>query len=115
MFWIMGGKAVFVGLGSITGWPLLQWWANQLTHVKWHGFHFFDMIFPLFLFLAGAAFPFSLYKRLELNNSRRSIYTHIVKRGLILVFIWILFNNGVSFDFRSEEHTYELKSLMRIM
>lgn len=99
MFWIMGGKPLFVGLSTITGWPFLQWWANQLTHVEWHGFHFFDLIFPLFLFLAGMSFPFSYYKRIKLNSDHKPIYKHVVKRGLILVLIGILFNNGVSFDF----------------
>lgn len=99
MFWIMGGDVIFIGLGSITGWPLLQWWAKQLHHVPWHGFQFYDLIFPLFLFLAGVAFPFSLYRRLAINNNRKSIYKHIIIRSLILVFLGILYNNGLSFNF----------------
>ena len=52
MFWIMGGEGIFVTLAALTGWPVLQWWAGQLDHVPWHGFHAYDMIFPLFLFIA---------------------------------------------------------------
>ena len=58
MFWIMGGGGIFIALASLTGWAPLQWWAGQLEHVPWHGFHFYDMIFPLFLFIAGISFPF---------------------------------------------------------
>ena len=72
MFWIMGGEDIFIGLATLTGWPVLQWWASQLQHVAWHGFHFFDMIFPLFLFIAGVSFPFSLAKRMANNQSRKS-------------------------------------------
>lgn len=99
MFWIMGGAGIFVGLASLTRWPFLQWWAGQLEHVKWNGFHFYDMIFPLFLFIAGISFPFSLAKRLAANQSRGEIYKHIISRGLILVLLGILYNNGLNFKF----------------
>ena len=98
MFWIMGGKGIFVGLATVTGWPLFQWWAGQLQHVQWHGFHFYDMIFPLFLFIAGISFPFSLSKRMAMSDSKQSIYFHVVKRGLVLVILGILYNNAVKLN-----------------
>jgi predicted acyltransferase len=99
MFWIIGGESIFVGLASLTGWPVLKWCALQLEHVPWHGFHFYDMIFPLFLFIAGISFPFSLAKRTASNESRKRIYIHVISRGLILVLLGIIYNNGVRFDF----------------
>ncbi len=99
MFWIMGGDGIFIGLATLTGWPVLQWWANQLHHVPWHGFHFFDMIFPLFLFIAGVSFPFSLAKRVANNQSRKSLYRHVITRGLVLLLLGTLYNNAVRFDF----------------
>ena len=100
MFWIMGGGAIFVGLAKISDWPVIQWWAEQQEHVPWHGFHFEDMIFPLFLFIAGISFPFSIAKRLSRKDSLKSIYSHIIIRALILGFLGFLYvNNGVRFDF----------------
>jgi predicted acyltransferase len=99
MFWIMGGENIFVGLATLTGWPVFKWCAQQLEHVQWHGFVFYDMIFPLFLFIAGISFPFSLAKRTANNESRNSIYRHVFYRGLILVVLGILYNNGLRFDF----------------
>jgi predicted acyltransferase len=101
MFWIMGGEGIFIGLASLTGWPVFKWWAEQLEHVPWHGFHAYDMIFPLFLFIAGISFPFSLAKRESMNESRKKIYTHIISRGFILVLLGILYNNGIRFDFEN--------------
>ncbi|MBN1387339.1 MAG: DUF5009 domain-containing protein [Bacteroidales bacterium] len=98
MFWIMGGEGIFIALASITGWPVFKWCATQLDHVPWHGFVFYDMIFPLFLFIAGISFPFSLNKRLSNNDSRKSIYRHIIYRGLILVVLGIIYNNGLRFN-----------------
>ncbi|MCX6254162.1 MAG: DUF5009 domain-containing protein [Bacteroidia bacterium] len=99
MFWITGGEAIFVGLATLTGWPVLKWWANQLNHVPWHGFHFYDMIFPLFLFIAGISFPFSLASRYHGEENRKALYMHVIKRGLVLVLLGIIYNNALSFDF----------------
>jgi predicted acyltransferase len=101
MFWIMGGEGIFIGLASLTGWPVFKWWAEQLEHVPWHGFHFYDMIFPLFLFIAGISFPFSLAKRIANNDSRNSIYKHVIGRGLLLVLLGIIYNNGIKFNFET--------------
>jgi len=98
MFWIMGGEGIFIALASLTGWPVFEWCARHLEHVEWHGFHFYDMIFPLFLFIAGIAFPFSMAKRTANKESRKSIYKHVIYRGLILVLLGILYNNAVRFN-----------------
>ncbi len=98
MFWIMGGETIFIGLATVTGWPVFKWCAEQLEHVEWHGFHFYDMIFPLFLFIAGISFPFSLSKRLAAGEDKMKIYKHVIYRGLILVLLGILYNNGVRFN-----------------
>src|ERR1035437_2354264 len=77
MFWIMGGGGIFIALATLTGWPVLKWWAGQMEHAEWHGFNLEDMIFPLFLFIAGIAFPFSVAKRFQLNENRKALYVHI--------------------------------------
>lgn len=99
MFWIMGGEHIFIALATLTGWPILEWWADQLQHGQWHGFHFYDMIFPLFLFIAGISFPFSMAKRYEGAENRKALYKHVIYRGLILVLLGIIYNNAIQFDF----------------
>jgi len=99
MFWIMGGEAIFATLATLTGWPFLKAIAAQLDHVPWHGFHAYDMIFPLFLFIAGISFPFSLAKRYHGEANRKALYIHVVQRGLLLVVLGLLNNNAIRFDF----------------
>jgi predicted acyltransferase len=99
MFWIMGGENIFIALGTLTGIPLFQWWATQMNHVPWHGFVFYDMIFPLFLFIAGISFPFSYAKNYQGASRRKALYWHIFKRGITLVILGIIYNNAVNFDF----------------
>ena len=69
--------------------------ANQLTHPDWNGFHFYDLIFPLFLFIAGVATPYSVGRELEKGKTRQQMLWRVVKRGLILVVLGIIYNNGL--------------------
>jgi predicted acyltransferase len=93
MFWILGGEEIFHSLAKITGSPIMNAISQQLTHPDWHGFHFYDLIFPLFLFLAGVATPFSVGKELDKGKSRNQLLIRVIKRGLILVLLGIIHNN----------------------
>ncbi len=66
-----------------------------MDHVEWEGFHFIDLIFPLFLFLIGVAIPYSLGKRLARGDALRSIYGHIVLRVAILVLLGMMVNGSL--------------------
>jgi len=99
MFWIIGGSGIFAGLASLTGWAPLVWWNQQMQHVAWHGFVAYDMIFPLFLFIAGISFPLSMAKRLGNGVPRTSLYIQIVKRGLLLVLLGLIYNGLLNFNF----------------
>lgn len=65
MFWIMGAEEIFHALAKATGSPFWEAIAGELTHPDWNGFHFYDLIFPLFLFIAGVATPYSVGRELE--------------------------------------------------
>jgi predicted acyltransferase len=69
--------------------------SNELTHPAWHGFHFYDLIFPLFLFLAGVATPYSVGRELEKGKTRQQLLLRVIRRGLILVVLGIIVNNGL--------------------
>jgi predicted acyltransferase len=99
MFWIIGGDAIFRSLPAISDAPWTRFLAAQVEHKPWAGFTFYDLIFPLFLFIVGAVFPFSLLKRAEKGESRKSIYFHVVKRSLILILLGLIAGGVLGFDF----------------
>ena len=103
MFWIMGGEGIIHALANLTQLSLFIWAHKQLEHAEWHGFTFYDMIFPLFLFIAGVSMPFSIEKRLIRGDNRRTLYIHILKRGIILVILGMIYN---SFVFDSSVNRY---------
>ncbi len=84
MFWIIGGGAIFASLNEVCDCPATAWIKTQLTHVRWEGFRFEDLIMPLFLFIVGVVMPFSFHKRIERGDSKKKLYLHVVKRTLIL-------------------------------
>ncbi|MEA1786336.1 DUF5009 domain-containing protein [Arenibacter sp. GZD96] len=95
MFWIIGAEEVFHKLAEITKSPLWESLSVQFTHPSWHGFAAYDVIFPLFLFLAGVSSPYALGKQLESGKSKTALLKKILRRGLILVLLGIVYNNGL--------------------
>ena len=96
MFWIMGAEEIFHGMAKASGGaPFWQTISNQFTHPAWNGFHFYDLIFPLFLFIAGVATPYSVGRELEKGKTKQQVLWRVVKRGLILVILGIIYNNGL--------------------
>jgi predicted acyltransferase len=90
MFWIIGGDWIFRGLVNACQWRWLKDLAPQMKHVEWQGFHFIDLIMPLFLFITGASMPFSFAKRLGAGGSNTPLYLHIIKRVVILFVLGII-------------------------
>jgi|WetSurSiteA1Bulk_404760.scaffolds.fasta_scaffold04249_3 predicted acyltransferase len=104
MFWIAGGEYLLVALAALTGWPFMQWAAGQMEHVAWEGFRFYDMIFPLFLFIAGVSMPFSILKRKNRGESMRKIYFHLFQRLFLLILLGLIHNDLLRFDFEKQRY-----------
>jgi predicted acyltransferase len=94
MFWIMGAEDIVKTMAKATGSPFWNGFATELEHPAWNGFHFYDLIFPLFLFIAGAATPYSVGREIENGKSRSQLLTRVIRRGLILVLLGVIYNNG---------------------
>ena len=58
--------------------------AAQFDHCAWNGLHFYDCIFPLFLFISGVTFPFSYARQRERGDSTAKIVGKILRRMVIL-------------------------------
>ena len=94
LFWIVGGHGILVALFKLTEWGWLGAIDAQLKHVDWNGFQAYDLIFPLFLFMAGVSTPYSLTRRLA-EGARGEVIRKVIQRGLILVLLGIIYNNGL--------------------
>lgn len=119
MFWIVCGEFIFHGIaGAIkkqhglvqrkTDWQIemndtlsfteriFVTISNQLHHTVWNGFTFYDLIFPLFIFIAGVSMPYSIGRKLEnavdKRAARKEIILSLLKRTMILILLGMVAN-----------------------
>lgn len=112
MFWIIGGEGVVHGLAKATnptGWTkIFHMLSSELHHSVWNGFTFYDLIFPLFIFISGVTMPFSFdsYFRLDntvfKNKQKKKIYFSLLKRTLLLILLGMVVNGDLAFNAYSD-------------
>jgi predicted acyltransferase len=98
MFWIIGGRAVFLAIVGLFVTQIPQCVQEQMDHPTWIGFSAWDMIMPLFLFVVGAVMPLSFARRLAEGQSKARLYRKIVIRTLVL-FVLGMVAQGNLLDF----------------
>ena len=95
---IMGLWEVFRALPQVWDTALMSELARQMEHATWRGFTFFDLVFPLFLFVVGAVIPFSLKRRLEKGDSPGRLHRHILQRTFVLILLGLIIYGLLRFD-----------------
>ncbi|MCG2789572.1 MAG: DUF5009 domain-containing protein [Actinomycetia bacterium] len=103
MLWILGASELAIALLTLKKTNFTLRLAAEFDHVSWNGFAFYDLIFPLFLFIVGLAIPFSLAKYRQGNHHTnfKSAYARIITRALLLFFLGLLANGLLDFNFAS--------------
>src|SRR5438067_8036552 len=114
MFWIIGGADLLSEIAKYVKQPWLDPISQNLTeHVRWEGFHFHDMIFPLFLFIMGVTFPFSLARREDGSATRGQLARRVVFRALALIILGLIYY-GV-FQLKLFDHQRMMAVLQRLV
>lgn len=93
MFWIVGAEEIVHSLHNVNTSPAVNFLTSQLTHKAWEGVAFYDLIFPLFVFIVGVSLVFSLSKIVE-THGRTPAYRRVVVRGIVLYLIGIFYYGG---------------------
>ena len=91
MFWITGVRPVRLP-GKTNRAGMVD---EQMEHPAWSGIRFYDLIFPLFMFISGAAIPYSIGSRLEKNVPEKNMLAKAFRRMVILVVLGIIYNGGL--------------------
>lgn len=99
MLLIAGMGTFLVRLEGVTGCTWVDTLSRQMHHATWDGrITFYDLIFPIFLFLAGASLTFSLNRELSIGRKKSDLYLKAFWRMLIFIGIDIVYKNpGISF------------------
>ena len=74
-----------------------SWLARQFSHVAWNGLRVEDMIFPVFLFVAGVSFPYSCAKQLAAGRTRLQVSLRVLRRGAVLFLLGLVYDGLLQF------------------
>ena len=100
-FWILGGDGALLALDQMTQdkGPVVSaighFLGTQLTHVPWEGFRFYDLIFPLFIFITGVAIVLSLPRLVE-REGKAQAHLRVLRRALLLYGLGLIYYGGIS-------------------
>jgi predicted acyltransferase len=83
MFWIVGGEELVRALYNVCPIGPLHLLDTQMGHKAWEGVAFYDLIFPLFVFIVGASLVFSLSKAIA-TQGRAAAMKRIFVRSLLI-------------------------------
>ncbi len=116
MFCLLAAGQLVRGLSKAM--PESEWvqvLQEQFTHPLWEGFTFYDLIFPLFEFMIGAAVFLSITKRIKQGQSKVRILAHALVRVAIMVFLGTWVNGGLfTYDPEQFRMTYSVLQMLAI-
>lgn len=95
MIWIVGADAFAGAFRGLQGGVVSAFLGEQFGHAEWVGLTFYDLIFPLFLFVVGAAIPLSL-DRIVAREGRPAALRRVLVRGLWMYGLGVLYYGGIS-------------------
>ncbi len=101
MFWIMGFDGAMVALAQMSEGkgPLVHktgsFLGSQFQHAAWEGFRFYDLIFPLFVFLTGVSIVLSLPRLVEREGIAKA-HLRVLRRSLLLYLLGVIAYGGIS-------------------
>ena len=101
MLWIIGADGAAKALAEmLSGKGMIPSTAGniiggQFEHAEWEGLRFYDLIFPLFIFVTGVAIVFSLMRLIE-QDGKSTAYWRVLRRSLLLFALGLVYYGGVS-------------------
>jgi len=101
IFWILGGDALAWALKDMSFDREGFWSAaagaigDQLQHAPWEGVRFYDLIFPMFIFVTGVSIVLALPRLVE-REGKWAAHRRVLWRSLLLFVLGLIYYGGVS-------------------
>lgn len=101
MFWIVGAEKIADALTQLN-FPGAYLVSAQLNHSAWNGFTFYDLIYPMFIYVVGISVTLSIRSRIERGEPLLKILRHIFTRTVLLFLVgFYMSNSGLGFNWHS--------------
>ena len=100
MFWLFGVNSAAAALAEMTSGKGLtvsafgSFLGTQFAHVPWQGLHFYDIIFPLFIFVTGISIVLSLPRLVEREGNARA-HWRVARRSLLLFVLGLIASGSI--------------------
>jgi predicted acyltransferase len=97
VFLALESTGLYDHLDKMSGSSFFNSFMQQFFHHPWNGLHFWDLIQPGFMFIAGTALALSLEKQRQKGVSWNQSFKKVLKRSLLL-FFWGVLDYAVKRD-----------------
>ncbi|MGE0260264.1 MAG: DUF5009 domain-containing protein, partial [Alphaproteobacteria bacterium] len=67
--------------------------TRQFQHAPWEGLRFYDLLYPLFLFIVGVVIPLSIARLVE-REGKTAAHWRILQRSAVLILLGFLYYGG---------------------
>jgi predicted acyltransferase len=94
MFWLVGGTGLGLAVVKMFGPRVQELLLPQLDHRKWEGCTFYDVIFPLFVFMVGMSVLFSV-ERIRHERTVGAVYRRILRRFVLMFLLGLVYYGGL--------------------
>lgn len=101
VFWLVGGDGAIWAIDDMSRnkapWidAVGRFLGQQFEHVPWEGFRFYDLIFPLLIFVTGVSIALSL-PRIIARHGYASAHWRILRRVVLLYALGVIFYGGAA-------------------
>lgn len=107
MFWIIGTDSLNKAFKAISEHGVTGFIANQFEHRRWEGFVFYDLIFPMFIFIIGISLVFSLQKIVQ-KEGKSAAYSRVFKRFLLMYALGVFYDEGMAKLFEYKDNVVQI-------
>lgn len=104
---ILGETEFFTKLNLATDNSFTRFLATQFVHSKWHGLHFWDLLLPAFMLIAGVALAFSYNKQQQLGYTWKQSFVKVLKRSF-----WLLFWGVLIYSVRNQKLNLQFSNVL---
>ena len=101
IFFIIAGDALAWALYNLASGmqgpasSITLFFSQQLMHVDWEGFRFYDFLFPLFVFVTGISIVLSLTRLVE-RDGKWAAHKRVLRRSFLLFALGVIYYGGAS-------------------
>jgi len=104
---ILGETGIFTKLNQAFDNPFTRFLDTQFVHSKWHGLHFWDLLLPSFMLVAGVALALSYNKQQQLGHTWKQSFVKVLKRSF-----WLLFWGVLIYSVRNQQLNLQFSNVL---